>query len=487
VTRLARAQFLAALSHELRTPLNSILGFTHVLLSELDGPLTTAQREDLAAIESAGTYLTALVREVLDTSAEETGELELFGPVDLGAVATDAARLFDAQARKSGMELVVQAHPGAPRPFGSRRAVRQVLLNLLGNAIKHGGSGSIRIDTSAQDGVATLSVTGPSRSVLAQGDAPFGAFERGPDAHVRGEAGQGWGLGLAIASELAARMAGAIEMKSQLVGGRPETTFSLLLPLAPGNRLGPDPSETSMPTRTHFVAAMSHELRAPLGSIAGFASLLEEELDGPLTAAQRLSVSSIRRSAESLVASLTDILDMARADVGRIELWRARTSPAAILDDALAGAQRLVESRDPPCAVSSDRTGVAELEPADLDARRVLQATLGLVRHALRTGAPTTLELSARESSSRDARSVRFEVRDPGRHMAAHEAEAAFDAFGSLVDPSGRRIFGMGLTLALARTLARMHGGDAWCETAGGTTWVLSVPMGTSAVPTVPV
>lgn len=476
--QLARAQFLAALSHELRTPLNSILGFTHVLATELDGPLTDAQREDVAAIESAGQYLNALVREVLDTSAETTGELELFGLVDLRAAALDAARLFEAQARRSGIEIVVLCHGATPRPFGSWRAVRQILLNLVSNALKHGTPGTVRIDAHARGtppargSAAVISVTGPTRSVLAPSDAPFAPFERGREAGGRVD---GWGLGLAIASELAARMGGTIEMRSGLSASRPETTFSLLLPLAPGERLGPDPSEASMSTRTHFVAAMSHELRAPLGSIAGFASLLEEGLDGPLTPAQRQSVSSIRRSAESLVASLTDILDVARADVGRLTLSRAPVHPATLLEDAREGATRLVEGRDPRCLVSVDRTGVVDGEPVPLDARRVLQATLGFVRHALRTGNPTLLELSARTSAVRE-RGLRFEVCDPTRRSDPVEAEAAFDAFGALVDPSGRRILGMGLTLPLARTLARLHGGDAWCETAQGTRWIFAIP-----------
>jgi signal transduction histidine kinase len=475
--QVERAQFLAALSHELRTPLNSILGFTHVLCSELDGPLTEAQREDLAAIQNAGQYLNALVREVLDTSAESTGELEHFGPVDLRAVALDGAQLFEAQARRSGVDLRVLCQGPTPRPFGSRRAVRQVLLNLVSNALKHGTQGTIRIDAHtrgtppARGSAAVLSVTGPTRSVLTPSDVPFGAFERGRD----GGRADGWGLGLAIASELAARMGGTIEMRSELAASRPETTFSLLLPLAPGERLGPDPGEASMSTRTHFVAAMSHELRAPLGSISGFASLLEEGLDGPLTHAQRQSVSSIRRSAESLLASLTDILDIARADVGRLELIRAPVRPAAVLDDALDAARRLVEGRDPPCTVSVDRAGLDDLEPVAIDARRVLQATLGFVRHALRTGEPTALELTARSSPVRE-RALRFEVRDPARRSDPVEAEAAFDAFGALVDPSGRRILGMGLTLPLARTLARLHGGDAWCETAHGTRWILALP-----------
>jgi signal transduction histidine kinase len=473
---LERAQFLAALSHELRTPLNSILGFTQVLLSGLDGPLTPGQREDLEAIASAGEYLSALVREVLDTSAETTGELEVFGLVDLGAVAEDAARLFTPQVKKTQHELVVSRAEPVPKPLGSPRAVRQVLLNLIGNAAKHGKPGPIHVSAFARGDVAVLAVTNVGRSVLTAKEAPFRPFERGVDG--RGDP-EGWGLGLAIADELAARMGGAIEMQSGETAKGPVTTFALLLPLARGVRLRELPSTHAMPTRTHFVAAMSHELRAPLGAIAGFSSLLEDEVDGPLTPAQKQSVTRIRRSAESLVASLTDILDVARADVGRLQLAVGETPATTIAEDVLAGAARLVGDREPPCGLGLDSSGCATLGVVSLDARRVVQAALGLVRHALRASSTEAIEIVFR-AVDRDGpfgkRQLRVEVRDPSRASDPQEAEAAFDPFGALVDPSGRRILGLGLALALARTIARMHGGEAWCETKDGTTWVLSIP-----------
>ncbi len=487
--RLERAQFLAALSHELRTPLNSILGFTQVLLSGLDGPLNAGQREDLEAIASAGEYLSALVRELLDTSAETTGELEVFGVVDLAAVARDAARLFAPQVRKSHHELHVSATDPPPKPLGSPRAVRQVLLNLIGNAAKHGRPGPIHVSAHARGEVAVLAVTNLGRTVLSARDAPFGAFERGGDRDGRGTDPEGWGLGLAIVDELASRMGGAIEMESREGPRGPETTFALLLPIGRHTRLrsardrrhetyGEPSSSHTMPTRTHFVAAMSHELRAPLGSIAGFSSLLEEEIEGPLTQAQKQSVTRIRRSAESLVASLTDILDVARADVGRLRLALESTAASGIADDVLAGAARLVSDREPPCSLGLDTSACTQLGHVTLDTRRVVQATLALVRHALRAGSPSGIHVGFR-ASERDAsgmRLLRVEVHDASSQVSADDAEAAFDPFARLVDPTGRRILGLGLAPALARTLARMHGGDAWCETARGATWVLAIP-----------
>lgn len=469
---LDRARFLAALSHELRTPLNSILGFTQVLLSGLDGPLSPSQREDLEAIASASEYLVTLVREVLDTSSESTGELEVFGPVDLSAVAADAVKFFEPQARKTGHAIDLVAPSPGPRPLGSARAVRQVLINLVGNATKHGRAGTVRVEVASHGDVAVVSVTNAGRAPMRVRDVPFEPFERGVE-DGRGTDPEGWGLGLAIADELAARMGGVIRVSSAETERGPETTFSLLLPLARGVRLRAPANDASMPTRTHFVAAMSHELRAPLGAIAGFASLLEDEIEGPLTTAQRQSVVRIRRSAESLVASLTDILDFARADVGRLRLLPAPCTGASLGADLAAGAVRLVQEREPPCRLRTDLSALTELGLLTIDARRVLQAAFALVRHALRTEA-STVELVANEHA-RAGRALRIEVRDPGGAIDPALAEAQFDPFRALHDPSGRRILGMGLAPALARTLARMHGGDAWCEASRGVAWVLVV------------
>ncbi len=477
---LARAQFLAALSHELRTPLNSIVGFTEVLRAGIDGALTPSQEESVEAIASASEYLSSLVRELLDTSAETTGELELFGYIDLAAIARDAALFFTPQARKSGHELVVAVDPAIPRPLGSPRAARQVLINLIGNATKHGRPGAVRVFARRDEDAVALGVTNASDFVLRPDDAPYDAFARGAD-EGRASKPDGWGLGLAIADELASRMGGVIEMESGLGPSGPEVTFSLVLPVGRGGVCRRSrPSAQVMPTRTHFVAAMSHELRAPLGSIAGFASLLENGVDGPLTPAQLQSVTRIRRSAESLVASLGDILDVARVDVGRIQLAPAPVQAAALIGELVRGAARLLEDREQPAALRVERTNLCDDEVFVLDRRRILQAALGLVRHALRAGEPAALELAFRTVERTDGRPalLRVEVRDPNQSADPSEAQAAFEHFGQLVDPTGRRILGLGLAPALARTFARMHGGDAFVETQRGTSWVLTVPVG---------
>lgn len=476
---LARAQFLAALSHELRTPLNSIVGFTEVLRAGLDGALTPSQEESVEAIASASEYLVSLVRELLDTSAETTGELELFGYIDLDRIARDAALFFSPQARKSGHELLVSIDPRVPRPLGSPRAARQVLLNLIGNATKHGRPGPVRIFARLDEDVVALGVTNQSERLLRPSDVPIEAFERGTD-EGRASKPDGWGLGLAIADELASRMGGVIEMESELGPDGPEVTFSLVLPVGRGGvcRRSRTSSQV-MPTRTHFVAAMSHELRAPLGSIAGFASLLESGVDGPLTPAQLQSVTRIRRSAESLVASLGDILDVARVDVGRIHLTPAPVHAATFIGELVRGAAHLVEDRESPCALRVERSNLCDDEPLVFDRRRILQAALGLVRHALRAGDPPGIDLVFRtlEADAHHPAMLRLEVRDPSQSVDPDEAQAAFEHFGQLVDPTGRRILGLGLAPALARTFARMHGGDAYVETQRGTTWVLTVPV----------
>jgi signal transduction histidine kinase len=125
-----RSAFLAALSHELRTPLNAILGFTEVLLSEVDGPLSHEARENLNVVRSSGEHLRSLIGDILDLSALESGELELNpSAVDALAVAEDVVR-----------EARITAQPGHPRgavgtsrPGLGRRAPRQIVGNLVTN------------------------------------------------------------------------------------------------------------------------------------------------------------------------------------------------------------------------------------------------------------------------------------------------------------------------------------------------------------------
>ncbi|MCS6898304.1 MAG: HAMP domain-containing sensor histidine kinase [Myxococcales bacterium] len=222
---LARSRFLATLSHELRTPLNAILGFAEVLLSEAEGPLTPSAREDLDAIRSSGEHLRSLIDDILDLSAMETGSLRLSRrTVDLHDIAEQVLR--EAQPLVSGrqIKLELEGVPGIVA-WADPRRVRQVLANLVGNAVKFTSEGYVKVRLSPGDGVAILEVidTGPG---IPEEDrsSVFLEYRQAGDASSRRK---GTGLGLAIARRLVLAHEGEILLHSELGKG---SVFRVTLP-----------------------------------------------------------------------------------------------------------------------------------------------------------------------------------------------------------------------------------------------------------------
>lgn len=229
--------------------------------------------------------------------------------------------------------------------------------------------------------------------------------------------------------------------------------------------------------RSRFMAAMGHELRSPLNSIVGFAQLLEDGSDGPLSDEQHESVVMVRRSAEDLLRLLGDILDSARLDAGRLRIKRAWTPSVEIVTEAVRVGRSVVEGS----RISVEATIQAGLPPVQVDRARIVQAVVATLRHAARGKGAGTLEVRAALGEGRAGeRSLLVEVRDAERALGDDELARIFDEFGGLPDASsGRRVGGLGLALSLARKLVRLHGGDLWAErwSAGGTRYVVAVPL----------
>jgi signal transduction histidine kinase len=221
-----RSAFLAALSHELRTPLNAILGFTEVLLSEVDGPLSEDARENLNVVRSSGEHLRSLIGDILDLSALESGELEL-NPSQLDAfvVAEDVVReaRITAQAKHLTVSLVGQR----ALVWADARRLRQILANLVGNAVKFTIEGSIQVRVEPADRAVELSVadTGPGISPGEQA-AIFEEYRQAGESRTHRV---GTGLGLAIARRLVEMQNGTIFVESELGQG---SRFVIRLPAA---------------------------------------------------------------------------------------------------------------------------------------------------------------------------------------------------------------------------------------------------------------
>lgn len=240
-----RSAFLAALSHELRTPLNAILGFTDVLLSEVDGPLTSDARENLEQVRNSGAHLRALIDDILDLSALESGELRLdCRPVDVLPIAAEVVR--EASVTAAGKDLTVTLSGRAATAWADPRRVRQIIGNLVSNAVKYTERGQIEVSVDPRDGGAAIRVndTGPGIASADQ-SAIFQEFWQTREAQQKRV---GVGLGLAITRRLVNMHRGYVDLKSQPGEG---ATFTVVLPLsAPPARKSqppPRPELTSQP------------------------------------------------------------------------------------------------------------------------------------------------------------------------------------------------------------------------------------------------
>jgi signal transduction histidine kinase len=227
-----RAAFLAAVSHELRSPLNAILGFADVLMTEVDGPLSETAREEVEQIRGSGQHLADLINDILEFSAIESGTLKLQrSKVDLLQVAREVVReaAVIVGDKPISLRLEGDGHDGHEGPPVYARAdprrVRQILTNLVGNAIKFTQQGEVVI-TATRDGYhACIRVrdTGPGISP-AERAVIFEEYKQAGEERARR---RGTGLGLAIARRLVLMHGGTIRVESEVGHG---STFFVSLP-----------------------------------------------------------------------------------------------------------------------------------------------------------------------------------------------------------------------------------------------------------------
>ena len=220
-----REEFVAAVRHELNTPLNAILGFTEVLLQEVDGPLTPPQEEDVGAIRSAGLYLRELVEAVL---AEWVPDREMPLPlerVSMQDLLSGVVRLLRGQVGDRQVTLEFDVAPDTPSPLADPRRLRQVLINFGTNALRATSRGAVRFEASPHPDGLCISVrdtgTGISPDEIPELFTEFA--QAGPEDRRRG----GTGLGLALSRDMIEWHGGRIEVESTLGEG---TVFHVLLP-----------------------------------------------------------------------------------------------------------------------------------------------------------------------------------------------------------------------------------------------------------------
>ena len=223
-----KSQFLANMSHELRTPLNAILGYTELITDNIYGEVPERMREVLERVDKSGRHLLGLINDILDLSKIEAGQLTLtLAPYSMDGVAQTVATQVGALAadKQLGFELVLAED--IPLGQGDERRLTQVLLNLVGNAIKFTDVGKVvvRVGTSADSYVVSVADTGPG---IAEADREkiFEEFQQADT--TRAKAKGGTGLGLAISRRIVEMHGGRLWVESTLGEG---ATFSFTVPI----------------------------------------------------------------------------------------------------------------------------------------------------------------------------------------------------------------------------------------------------------------
>jgi PAS domain S-box-containing protein len=227
-----KSQFLANVSHELRTPLNAIMGYTHLLLEGVSGDLNRPQQDKLTRIDSNARHLLAVINDLLDITRIESGKMPVQAetihlPELIDEVMTEVEPVI------AGTRLAVRRNlsPDLPEIETDRQKVKQIILNLLSNALKFTPEGSvdIRLEHHVESSEISVIVTDTGIGIAEENlKTIFEAFEQANSSYVRRQGGTG--LGLSICRRLASLLDGRITLASRLGEG---STFTLFLPAKP--------------------------------------------------------------------------------------------------------------------------------------------------------------------------------------------------------------------------------------------------------------
>jgi signal transduction histidine kinase len=225
-----KSEFLANMSHELRTPLNAVLGYTELILDRIYGDVPDKIDEVLARVQQSGQHLLNLINDVLDISKMEAGQLKLsLDEYALAEVVQAVLAAVEGLAAEKQLKLIVEIPADLPHGIGDARRIAQVLMNLLGNAVKFTEHGEVRVQvaTSEHAFLVAVSDTGPGIP-QEQRQKIFEEFHQTDSSNTKEKGGTG--LGLSIAKRIIEMHGGRIWVESSLDKG---STFWFTLPMHP--------------------------------------------------------------------------------------------------------------------------------------------------------------------------------------------------------------------------------------------------------------
>jgi PAS domain S-box-containing protein len=226
--------------------------------------------------------------------------------------------------------------------------------------------------------------------------------------------------------------------------------------------------------KSSFLANMSHELRTPLNSILGFADVMLEELDGPLTENMQTDLALIQKNGKHLLHLINDVLDMAKIEAGKMNLSLERFNVQDILEDVTSITQPLANSKSLAVFIETDSDRSIDITA---DRTRIRQVMLNLVNNAIKFTEAGWVSIHAAHQDNR----VLIRVRDTGISIPPENLETIFQEFTQVDTSSTRKTGGTGLGLPISRRLVEMHGGRLWAESSGiegeGSTFFVELPI----------
>ena len=424
----AKSEFLTSMSHEIRTPMNAILGFTELLDARIRDE---RQRGFLSAIMSSAKTLLSLINDILDLSKIEAGKMELqYRPVNLGAIFLEQKSIFSWKAREKNLGLKIEIDPDLPEALLlDEMRLRQILFNLVGNAVKFTHSGRITLTVEKEGRNGSEGVVDLRFSVLDTGigidreqfDLIFEAFRQQEGQSTRKYAGTG--LGLTITKKLVTIMGGRISVESSPGGG---STFEVTLPGVvvadppheSGVLLDPDPGAVTFRRSTVLVVddvrdnrRMVREFLAPHG-----VEILEAE-----SGEEALRMAS--RSVPDLI-----LMDIKLPGRDGYEITRAIKADPDLADMPVIGFSAFAMKDD---EVQAIRAGCDGYLRKPLQKRDLLNELMRFLTHDHPTQATRTERTATAGAAAGEKRDSSGE---PGPSLAERALEAAEVLKGPLKD-----------------------------------------------------